>query len=63
MTTRNSKTTKTAKRKEWTLQQVRMLKQLARKKSAKTIARQVGHTESATRQKAHSIGVSLALAA
>jgi hypothetical protein len=40
-----------------------MLKKSAGKKHAKTIGRELGHTEGATRQKAHSIGISLALAA
>ena len=52
---------RTAKRKEWTLQQVRMLKKLAGKKHAKTIGRQTGRGEGATRQKAFSLGISLAV--
>jgi hypothetical protein len=59
VTTKNSKTKRTAKRKKWTPVQIRMLKKLAGEKHAKAIGRQTGHTESATRQKAFSIGVSL----
>ena len=49
-----------AKRREWTTEDVKMLKALARE-GTKTavIARKLKRTEGATRQKAQSLGVSL----
>ena len=48
------------KRRAWTLEQVRTLKSLARKKTpAGKIARALKRTEGATRQKAFSLGLSL----
>jgi hypothetical protein len=48
------------KRRPWTSVQVRELKSLAKKKvPAKKIAKSLKRTESATRQKAFSIGLSL----
>jgi hypothetical protein len=48
------------KRRAWTPVQVRELKSLANKKTpAKKIAKSLKRTESATRQKAFSIGLSL----
>ena len=52
-----------SKRRAWTSVQVRELKTLARKKvPAGKIAKSLKRTEGATRQKAFSIGLSLALA-
>jgi hypothetical protein len=49
-----------AKRREWTTQDVRELKKLAKHKaSTAKIARALKRTEGATRQKASSLGVSL----
>jgi hypothetical protein len=51
---------KKSKRREWTKTDVRDLKSLARDKMpARKIARTLKRTESATRQKAFSLGVSL----
>jgi hypothetical protein len=51
---------KGSKRRAWSAADVRKLKALARKKMrAPTIARALTRTESATRQKAFSIGLSL----
>ena len=51
---------KPAKRREWTKQEVRDLKTLAKQKTpAPKIARALKRTEGATRQKAFSLGVSL----
>ena len=48
------------KRREWTADNVRTLKSLARKKTAASvIARSLKRTEGATRQKAFSLGLSL----
>ena len=48
------------KRRDWTTEQVRELKSLARKKTpAGKIAKALKRTEGATRQKAFSIGLSL----
>ena len=48
------------KRREWTVDNVRTLKSLARKKTpASVIARSLKRTEGATRQKAFSLGLSL----
>jgi hypothetical protein len=48
------------RRRAWTLEQVRTLKALARKKRpAAKIARALKRTEGATRQKAFSLGLSL----
>jgi hypothetical protein len=48
------------KRRAWTAYHVRTLKSLARKKTpASVIARSLGRTEGATRQKAFSLGLSL----
>jgi hypothetical protein len=52
--------TKKSKRRAWTVDQVRTLKIYAkRKKPAASIARSLKRTESATRQKAFSLGISL----
>jgi hypothetical protein len=49
-----------SKRRPWTAVQVRDLKSLARKKTpAKRIAKTLKRTETATRQKAFSLGLSL----
>ena len=51
---------KTAKRREWTKEDVQMLKALAREGTKTTvIARKLKRTEGATRQKAMALGVSL----
>jgi hypothetical protein len=51
---------KRSKRREWTKDDVRELKTLARQKMpAKKIARSLKRTEGATRQKAFSLGISL----
>jgi hypothetical protein len=51
---------RSAKRREWTTQDVRELKKLAKHKaSTAKIARALKRTEGATRQKASSLGVSL----
>jgi hypothetical protein len=51
---------KARKRRAWTAEQVRTLKTMARhKKRASRIAERLKRTESATRQKAFSIGLSL----
>jgi hypothetical protein len=51
---------KSAKRREWTEQNVRELKKLAKQKTpAGKIARALKRTEGATRQKAFALGVSL----
>ena len=51
---------KMPKRRDWTNEDVRMLKALAREKTTtSTIARKLKRTESATRQKARTLGVSL----
>jgi hypothetical protein len=51
---------KATKWRPWTAEQVRTLKSLARKKTpAARIARTLKRTESATRQKAFSMGLSL----
>jgi hypothetical protein len=51
---------KKSKRREWTAQDVRELKQLAKAKTpAAQIARQLKRTEGATRQKALTLNVSL----
>ena len=48
------------KRREWTTEDVKMLKALAREGTKTTvIARKLKRTEGATRQKAQSLGVSL----
>jgi hypothetical protein len=48
------------KRRAWTSSEVRELKTMARRKTkAAQIARKLGRTEGATRQKAFSIGLSL----
>jgi len=53
-------TSKTTKRREWTAQDVRELKSLARLKTpASRIARKLKRTEGATRQKALTLSVSL----
>jgi hypothetical protein len=50
---------KTAKRREWTKEDVRTLKTLARERvKTSVIARRLGRTESATRQQAFKLGVS-----
>jgi hypothetical protein len=52
---------KKAKRREWTKEDVRMLKTLAREKRSTTvIARKLKRTLGATRQQAFKLGVSLA---
>lgn len=51
------------RRKFWTTADVRTLRSLARKKKAKTIANRLRRSEGATRQKAHSLGISLELRA
>jgi hypothetical protein len=48
------------KRREWSRQEVRELKSHARKVSAQKIARALRRTEGAVRQKAFSMGLSLA---
>ena len=54
---------KARKRRAWTAEQVRTLETMARqKKRASRIAERLKRTESATRQKAFSIGLSLELA-
>ena len=51
---------KASKRRAWTLEQVRTLKTLAKKKRrAASIAKTLKRTEGATRQKAFSLGLSL----
>jgi hypothetical protein len=51
---------KKSKRREWTKEDVRILKNLARQKTpAAKIARTLKRTEGATRQRASSLGVSL----
>ena len=51
---------KKSKRREWTAQEVRELKSLARQKTpAAKIARKLKRTEGATRQKALTLSVSL----
>jgi hypothetical protein len=51
---------KRSKRREWTRDDVRELKSLAKAKTpAKKIAKSLKRTEGATRQKAFSLGVSL----
>jgi hypothetical protein len=51
---------KATKRREWTADQVRTLKTLARKKKhAASIAKTLKRTEGATRQKAFGMGLSL----
>ncbi len=51
---------KKSKRRAWTTEQVRALKTLAKKKKpAASIAKTLKRTESATRQKAFSMGLSL----
>ena len=51
---------KTSQRREWTRDDVRELKSLAKQKTPATkIARSLKRTEGATRQKAFSLGVSL----
>jgi hypothetical protein len=51
---------KRSKRREWTRDDVRELKAMAKqKKPAKRIAKSLKRTEGATRQKAFSLGVSL----
>jgi NADH:ubiquinone oxidoreductase subunit len=51
---------RTKKRREWTKQDVRDLKGLARQKTpTRKIARSLKRTEAATRQKAFSLGMSL----
>jgi IS30 family transposase len=51
---------KRSKRREWTNENVRELKTLARQKtSARKIAKSLNRTESATRQKARSLGISM----
>ena len=51
---------KAVKRREWTSQDIRELKTMAREKTpAARIARRLKRTEGATRQKAFSLGVSL----
>jgi hypothetical protein len=51
---------KKSKRREWTAQEVRELKSLARQKTPATqIARKLKRTEGATRQKALTLSVSL----
>lgn len=51
---------RTIKRREWTAQDVRDLRSLAKQKTAAPqIARQLKRTEGATRQKALSLGLSL----
>ncbi len=53
-------TKRVAKRREWTAQDVRDLRALAKQKTpAPKIARQLKRTEGATRQKALSLGLSL----
>jgi hypothetical protein len=54
-----TKKKRTTKRKAWSLEDVRMLKKLAKKNPVKKIARTIGRGEGATRQKAFSLGVSL----
>jgi hypothetical protein len=49
-----------AKRREWTASDVRALKSMAKQKTpAAKIARSLKRTESATRQKAFALGISL----
>jgi len=51
---------KVARRRAWTTEDIRLLKTLARQKTAaRMIARKLKRTEGATRQKAFSLGVSL----
>jgi hypothetical protein len=51
---------KATKRRAWTAEHVRTLRTMARqKKTASRIAKRLKRTESATRQKAFSIGLSL----
>ena len=51
---------KNSKRREWTTDDIRSLKALARQKTpARKIARTLKRSEGATRQKAFSLGVSL----
>jgi putative SOS response-associated peptidase YedK len=58
--TREDMVVKKSKRREWTAQDVRELKSLARQKTpASRIARKLKRTEGATRQKALTLNVSL----
>ena len=58
--TREVMVVKKLKRREWTAQEVRELKSLARQKTPATqIARKLKRTEGATRQKALTLSVSL----
>jgi hypothetical protein len=50
-----------AKRRLWTRPDIKLLRSLAGKKSAKAIGRALKRSESAVRFKAHATGVSLAL--
>jgi hypothetical protein len=53
---------RTVKRREWTSQDVRELKSLARQKTpARRIGRKLRRTEGAIRQKAYAEGISLSL--
>jgi hypothetical protein len=53
---------RTATRREWTKQDVRELKSLAREKTpARRIGRKLRRTEGAVRQKAYAEGISLSL--
>ncbi len=55
-------TRRTATRREWTKQDVRELKTLAREKTAaRVIGRKLRRSEGAVRQKAYAVGVSLSL--
>jgi len=60
MQTREVMVAKTTKRREWTAEDVRELKSLAKQKTpASRIARKLKRTEGATRQKALTLSVSL----
>jgi hypothetical protein len=55
-------TRKAVKRKEWTSQDVRELRSLARAKTpARSIGRKLRRSEGAVRQKAYAVGISLSL--
>jgi preprotein translocase subunit Sss1 len=56
----NSVAKKTKKAKPWSIEDVRMLKTMVREKTKiSTVARKLKRTETATRQKAASLGVKL----
>jgi len=52
---------KTPERRSWSRDDLRLLKRMARKEPAAAIAKALGRTEGATRQKAKGEGVSLSM--